>query len=163
MGRWTARQVLAAMPRERRVEAIRAFWDDPRLRRADRIAALEPWLRARGMRAAFLDRLPRARRAELMADTALPEDTAHQVLMSWHLVRRRPLLERFLDLLGIEHDEGVIEHAFEPPAAEDVSRAIDTLRQEFDAEDVETYLRTLTASDPVSWAAVAERIEDPGT
>jgi len=48
MGRWTARQVLAAMPRERRVEAIRAFWDDPRLRRADRIAALEPWLRAHG-------------------------------------------------------------------------------------------------------------------
>ncbi len=163
MARWTARQVLRTLPRERRLAVIRAFWDDRRLGRQEKASVMRPWLEARGMRAAFLDKLPRSRRAELMADTALPEETAQQVLMSYHLVEKRDLLQRFLDLLGIEHEDGLIESEFDPPDEKAVGGAIEALEKEFDPEDVALYLRTLVASDPLTWAAVADRIGGPET
>ncbi len=152
----TARSIWNSLPRERRARLALALWEDERLSRAERLAALAPWLAARGMRPAFLERLSRERRAELMAQGGLPEETASQVLTSWHLVHRRPLLSRFLDLLGIPHEEGVItEDVPEPPGKERLAEAVAKLREEFPPEDVDLYLRTLCSSDAVTWAELA--------
>ncbi len=157
----TARQIWKSLDRQRREELALALWEDPRLDRLERAAALAPWLQVRGMRATYLAKLPRQRRASLMAEGGLPEETASQVLMSFHLTHRRDLLGRFLDLLGIAHDQGVITDAedVEPPDAEKIKPAIAELKKEFPAADVELYLKTLVSSDPLTWEAVIGEIE----
>ncbi|MBP7146090.1 MAG: hypothetical protein KBD01_00985 [Acidobacteria bacterium] len=163
MGLWTARQIWKSLDRERRVRSALALWDDERLSRADRLAALGPWLTARGIRASFLEQLPRPRRAELIADAGLPEDTAQQLLMSYHLVHQRPLLGAFLEALGIGHEDGVIAEGadIKPPGEQAVGQALEKIRAEYAADDVELYLRTLTMADAETWAAVAGFAGDP--
>ncbi len=156
MAALTARSIWNSLPRDRRARLALSLWEDERLSREERLSVLAPWLAVRGMRPAFLERLPRERRAEQMALGGLPEETASQVLTSWHLVHQRPMLARFLDLLGISHEDGLIqEDVEEPPSAETLAEAVAKLREEFPAEDVDLYLKTLYSSDAVTWAGLA--------
>lgn len=161
MGLWTAKQVWAAMPKEVRVKAALALWEDERLERDERQQALSSWLAARGLRGSFLEKMPRPRRAELMAQGALTPDTAYQVLLSYHFAHQAQLLGKFLDALGIEHEKGLIAHEIEPVEPEKLAQALEAIRAEFPAQDVEIYLRTLTATDPVTWKAVGDVVGDP--
>jgi hypothetical protein len=162
MALWTARQIWHSLPREKRLTAALALWEDERLARPARTAALLPWLTARGMRLAFLEQMPRPRRAQVMADGGMPEETAAQVLLSHHLQHQRKLLARFLDELGVPHDNGLIKEALAAAPAEDVvRRAVKKMGAEFPAEDVELYLRTLIATDPDNWGVLAPFAGDP--
>ncbi len=164
MGLWTAKQIWASLPRDRRQAAALSMWEDEHLARTARNAALVPWLAARGMRPQFFEQLARTRRAQLMADGGMPEETASQALMSYHLAHQRAILGRFLDGLGIAHDNGLIKEDAQPdpPAAEAVAAALATLRAEFPADDVDLYLRTLVATDPDTWAALVPLVGEPG-
>ncbi len=163
MSPWTAKQIWAAMAREQREAAAAALWEDTNLDRAGRLAALAPWLVARGMRPEFFDKLPRTRRAALMASGGLPEETASQALMSLHLRKRRPLLARFLDELGIPHEDGLIKEGEHPapPSPEALEKAVAAIRAEFPAGDVDVYLRTLLATDPETWVHLGPAAGEP--
>lgn len=163
MSLWTARQIWKTMSRDKRAAAASALWEDKRLSAEGRQEALEPWLKARGLRGKFFAELPRTRRTELIAEGGVPEETGLQILMSYHLVRQAPLLGRFLDLLSIPNKDGLIEegHQVTPPEGEAARQAVEQLRAEFSAEDVELYLRTLTAADQETWAALAPLAGDP--
>lgn len=163
MGLWNARQIWAALPRDRRQAAAMSLWEDEHLARPNRAVAIAPWLAARGVRAAFFDQLPRARRAAMMAEGGMPDETASQALLSFHLCHRRPLLAMFLDELGIEHDQGLIKEGAHPapPAKEAVAAAVEKIRTAFDAEDVTLYLRTLTATDPETWEHAGDFAGEP--
>lgn len=159
---WTARQVWKAMSREQRLQAAEALFADERLDKPSRLQALAPWMVAQGLRLQFLDSLPRARRASLLASSGLPEETAAQVLLSFHLVARRPLLARFLDLLGVKHKDGLVEEDQDMrPDPAKLPEAILVMRREFPPEDVDVYFRTLVAADPEGWEALAEEIAPP--
>ncbi|MCU0223728.1 MAG: hypothetical protein MUF27_06600 [Acidobacteria bacterium] len=165
MALWTARQIWKTLPKERRAEAALALWEGENVSREDRLVALAPWLTARGFRGSYLEQLPRPRRAALIAEGGLPEETAMQVLSAFHLAHRRPLLSRFLDLLEVPHDNGLFREGEgldpEKLTAERLAAAAAALRAEFPPDDVDLYLRTLTAQDPVSWAALAPLAGDP--
>jgi hypothetical protein len=163
VGVWTARQIWNGLDRETREQMAQAFWQDPRMGPAERWVTLDPWLRARGMRPAYLEKRSRPQRAALMAQGGLPEETALQVLMSFHLVERSEMLARFLDELGIEHEEGLISEDanLEDVGEERVRQAAAALKESFDEDQVELYLKTLTASDAVSWEAIAPLVPDP--
>jgi hypothetical protein len=162
---WTARQIWKSLPKERRTEAALALWEADTVTREDRFSALAPWLTARGFRASYLEQLPRPRRAALLAEGGLPEETAMQVLSAFHLAHQRPLLSRFLDLLEIEHDHGLFKEGegLDPERLTSgrLEAAAATLRAEFPPDDVDLYFRTLTAQDPGSWGALSELAGDP--
>ncbi len=163
MGQWTARQIWKTLDRDTRATVALSLWEDERLDRHERAAALVPWMAARGVRVAYLEKLSKARRASLIAEGGIPEDTGVQLLMSFHLVHRRALLACFLDELGIEHEDGIITDGaeVEAPDAEKAAKAIGTLRERFEEEHVLLYLKTLTATDALTWAAIAETLDDP--
>ena len=163
MGLWTSKEIWRSLSRDQRLAAAQALFEDARLPRAARVQALAPWLKARGMRLAFLDQLPRARRAQALADGGLPEETATQVLLSYHLVRQRPLLARFLDELGAKHEDGVLQDGGldGPPPADVLRGAVDKIRAEFPAQDVDLYVRTLTAMDAELWSGLSDFAGDP--
>ncbi len=162
---WTARQIWKTMPKEQRNAAARALFEGDQVSREDRYSALAPWLASRGLRLSYLEQLPRPRRAALLAEGGLPEETAMQVLSSYHLAHRRPLLARFLDLLGIPHDDGVFKDpdGLDPAVltAEKLADAVKTLRAEFPTEDVDLYVRTLTAQDPLTWEGLKDLAGTP--
>lgn len=160
---WTARQIWKTMSRDKRAEAISALWEDKRLSGASRAGALDPWLKARGLRPQFFNELPRSRKTGLLAEGGVPEETALQILMSYHLVKQAGLLARFLDLLSIPNENGMIKegHEVTPPSETEVNKAAGQIREEFSPEDVDLYLRTLTAADSVTWAGVAPLAGDP--
>jgi hypothetical protein len=162
---WTARQIWKTLPKERRAEAALALWENEHVSREDRLAALAPWLMARGFRASYVEQLPRPRRAALIAEGGLPEETAMQVLSAFHLAHRRPLLARFLDLLEIPHDNGLFKEGegldLDKLTPEKLKAAVDAVRSEFPPDDVDLYVRTLTAQDPDSWKGLAELAGEP--
>ena len=149
------------MDRETRARCAGALWEDERVSRDERAYALSTWLQARGMRASFFEKLPRKRKIEHLAGGGLTEDTAQQILLSYHLTHRQDMLESFLDALGIAHDKGLIEEDFDPPSREAAEKAAAALRESFEEPDVELYLKTLTATDPVTWEAIGELLPDP--
>jgi hypothetical protein len=150
------------MSREQRLQAAEALFADERLDKPSRLQALAPWMVAQGLRLQFIDSLSRARRASLLANSGLPEETAAQVLLSFHLVARRPLLARFLDLLGVKHKDGLVEEDQDMrPDPAKLPEAIAVMRREFPAEDVDVYFRTLVAADPEGWGALAKEIAPP--
>ncbi len=156
----TARAIWNGLSREIRQQAASALWSDDQIDRGDRARALVPWLAARGLRYQYLEKLPRARRATLMAEGGVPEETAQQLLISFHLVHRRDLLSAFLDALGIDHEDGLIsaEADLEPATDEAVSKAVAAVEESHPEDDVALYLRTLAATDPVTWAAVVRQL-----
>lgn len=160
---WTARQIWKSMTNDQRLAAAEALFSDERLDRMQRLQALAPWLVAQGMRPQFLETLPRARRAALLARGGVPEETAAQLLLSLHIVARRPLLTLFLDQLGIKHEGGLVdgEEALRPDPAK-LPQAIAAVRKEFPPADVELYFLTLLAADPDAWQGLASEVPAAG-
>lgn len=165
MALWSARQIWKTMPKEQRAAAALSLWEGNQVSKEDRYAALAPWLAARGFRLSYLEQLPRPRRAALLAEGGLPEETAMQVLSSYHLQHRRPLLSRFLDLVGIPHEDGLFKDpdGVDPTTltAEKLADALTSLRAEFPADDVDLYVRTLTAQDPTTWEGLKDLAGTP--
>jgi hypothetical protein len=85
---------------------------------------------------------------------------AARLLVSYHLQHQRPMMGRFLDLLGIAHEEGLIND--ESPAApppEKLDEAAKALAGEFPRADVARYFWTLLWQDPETWGGLKDRPE----
>jgi hypothetical protein len=149
------------MPQERRLEAARAFWDDEQSveQHAEAVVAIAQHLKFRAKSAAAL---PVEKRAKYLAGLPGVSDLlASRLLVAYHLTRQRPMMGRFLDLLGIAHDDGLIaEEEVKRPDKSRVVSAAKTLRGEFPAQDVELYFATLAGQDPETWSDLAEQVSD---
>ena len=84
------------------------------------------------------------------------EGIANRALVVYHLETQRPMLEKFLDALGIPHQEGMItESTSAPPDEAALRSAALALAGEFPLESVRLYLRTLAAQDAETWRPLA--------
>jgi hypothetical protein len=132
----------------------RGTWDDPAGRReADRAIA-----GAVRFRPAAVRKLPLEKRIDYLLRAVRPDDSlATTLLLALHLDRRRPLLERFLGQLGIPQEAGMIDpdHEVEPPAEAPLREAVEGIREEFPASEVDLYLASLLAMEPETWAGLA--------
>ena len=151
------------MPQERKFEAARAFWEDDQAaeQQAEAVVAIAHHLKFRPRSAAAL---PIERRARYLAGLPVVSDLlAARLLVAYHLATRRPMMGRFLDALGIAHQDGLIteEHVQRPEKARLVEAAA-TLRQEFAGGDVDLYFRTLVGQDPDTWSDLSEQVSPEG-
>jgi hypothetical protein len=67
------------------------------------------------------------------------------------------MMEAFLDSLGIEHENGLIndENVTKPDAAK-LRAAAGELAKSYPPEDVSLYFSTLISQDPDTWGPLAE-------
>lgn len=143
------------MPLEKRVLAADAFWRDteaPEIeaQHAEAIVSLARRLnfRPKSLQSVSVER--RARHLAQMADVS--DSIATRALIAYHFTQQRPLMGAFLDALGIAHDNGLItEEEVTAPTAERLAQAVTQVRGAFAAEDVDLYLRTLSALDSGTW------------
>jgi hypothetical protein len=78
----------------------------------------------------------------------------------YHLERQRPMMGAFLDLLGIAHENGLINEENVPkPDADKVRQAAKDLAATYPSEDVSLYLATLVSQDPETWETLVEIAE----
>ena len=140
------------MPPDRRLEAARAFWEDEQSgeQQAEAIIAIAQRLKFRPKSAASLSLEKRARYLATLPTTS--DLVASRLLVSYHLSSQRPMMGRFLDLIGIAHDNGLITaDEVGRPERRRLEEAAKSLRQEFPEKDVELYFSTLVAQDPDTW------------
>lgn len=143
-----------------KVAAATAFWSDDQagLEQAEGVALLARQIK---FRPKSVISLPVEKKAKHLAGVGQVSDLlAARLLVSYHLQHQRAMMGRFLDLLGIAHEEGLItEESPAAPTAEKLDEAVKALAAEFPKDDVSRYLWTLLWQDPETWGGLRGRPE----
>ena len=96
----------------------------------------------------------------LLGAVRVGDALASTLLLALHLGRRRAILAAFLDQLGIEHEDGVIQvDEFETPTAEQFTAAVGAVYEAFPADEAEVYFATLIAMEPEAWEGLIDVLE----
>jgi hypothetical protein len=143
----------------RRLEAAQAFWSDEQSveQHAEAVMLIAQRLKFRPISAAAL---PDDKKARYLANLpAVSDPIASRLLVSYHLTSHRPMLARFLDLLGIGHENGLItEEHVKVPGEPQLRAAVQALSGEFPREDVDLYFATLISQDPDTWSGLETHV-----
>jgi len=145
---------------EQRLEAAGFFWNDEHSadQQLEAVASIATHMKFRPK--SVLTLAPE-RRAKYLATLPTMSDTvAARALVSYHLERQRPMMGAFLDLLGIPHENGLIndENVDKPDAARIKAAATD-LAAKFPPDEVMLYFATLVSQDPETWEALVDVVE----
>jgi hypothetical protein len=149
------------LPLERRVDAAGLFWDDEHSadQQVEAVASIATHMKFRPRSILGLAPEKRAKYLAQLPTSSAP--IAARALVNYHLERQRPMMGAFLDLLGIPHDNGLInEENVAKPTIEKVREAAAELSSKYPPEDVSLYLATLVSQDPETWEGLIE-VADP--
>ena len=143
-----------------RTSAAAAFWrdDQTQIEQGEAVALIARQIK---FRPKSVLTLPVEKKAKHLAAMGQVSDLlAARLLVSYHLHHQRPMMGRFLDLLGIAHEDGLItEESPAAPAPEKLDEAAKALGAEFPAADVSLYFWTLLWQDPETWGGLQGRPE----
>ena len=145
------------IPLERRIDAAGLFWEDEHSadQQVEAVSAIATQMK---FRPKSVIALAPEKRAKYLAQLPSISDTiAARVLVNYHLERQRPMMAAFLDLLGIQHENGLIsDETVAKPDPDKVQNAAKELSAKFPSEDVSLYLSTLVSQDPETWEALID-------
>jgi hypothetical protein len=128
-------------------------------------ATLNAVAEARHVRPVFLERQPRTQRhADMLASLTKPalEAVAGNLIRTWLVKKYKTMLVDFLNALGIEHSEGVVETL--PEAMDDTKLrpAVDGLLAKYPPETVSVYLHAFNDMNEANWPNLKSMLEsDP--
>ena len=145
------------MPLDGKRLAAEAFWRDENaaIEQAEALGAIAQRIRFRLKSVYAMP--PEKKVQQLLALPVVSEAVAARLLVAYHLEQQRPMMARFLDALGITHEDGLIaEESLTPPSPDRLSAAADTLASSFPSDAVSIYFSTLLWQDPDTWGALAE-------
>jgi hypothetical protein len=117
---------------------------------------------ARHVRPVFLERQPRTlRHAEMIASLARPalEMAAGGLIRAWLVKKQKPMLADFLNALGIQNTDGVVDDL---PATMDDAKlksAIETLLAKYPHEAVAVYLNAFNDMNEATWSNLKTLLE----
>jgi len=141
---------------DRKLMAADAFWHDENggAEQAEVIATIAQRIKFRTKSVIAMPVEKKSR--HLMALPVVSEAVAARLLVASHLVHQRPMMGRFLDALGIAHEDGLIaEEKLEPVAKERLAVAAKTLAESCASEDVSLYFSTLLWQDSETWGGLS--------
>ena len=155
-----AYQVFGSMPAERAVQVLAAVAEKAPRAYAAALAAAGAAMKARPV---FLRRQPPEKRAEMVRrclSRVSANALAEELLATYFVDCRQELLVEWLDLLGLAHEEGILEENApdEPPEAE-LAQKIKTFLAGEDPEDRSLLLRAFAAQDAVDWPTLEKSLE----
>jgi hypothetical protein len=148
------------MPMERRLEAADLFWNDEHSadQQLEAIASIATHMKFRPK--SVLGLAPDKRAKYLATLPTMTDTIAARALVNYHLERQRPMMGAFLDLLGIAHENGLInDETVAKLDAAKVKTAAAELATKFPADEVSLYFSTLVSQDPETWSALVDLVE----
>lgn len=144
------------MTPDQRLRAAQAFWTDEQASddqlQAVLLIAQQKKFRPKSVLSLDLDRRSR----HLASIAALPDALAARALVLYHLNGQREMMGTFLDVLGLKHENGLIEDDDAQPDPEKLGPAVAAIAEKYPAEDVSLYLTTLICQDPATWGALSD-------
>jgi hypothetical protein len=144
------------MTPEQRLAASRAFWQDEQAAN-DQAQAAFVIAQQKKFRPKTIMSMDEERKARHLASLpSVPDVVAGRALIVYHLADHRPMMGTFLDLLGIPHEDGVIQEDNVVPEPSKLGPAAAKLLDQFPREHVSLYLNTLLCQDPETWGGLAE-------
>jgi len=153
-------QVFASMTPEEATALMRGLNEKVPVMFTQAVHAAAAALKSRPV---FLMKQPFEKRAAAVRRTlsrVAANDVASEILAVYFLECRKELLIEWLDLLGIEHDEGTLSE--DEPAAPDDARldsAIAEFRKASGDPDRELLMRAFAAQDAIEWPSLDARLE----
>ncbi len=139
------------MTSEQRLRAASALWRDDQAT-SDQMQAALLIAKQIKFRPKTVAGLAGDRKARYLASIPdLPEDLAARMLVLYHVAEQRPMMSAFLDAVGIEHENGLIEGDTVAPDPEKIAAAAAAIARQYPAHDVSLYLNTLLWQDPAAW------------
>jgi hypothetical protein len=152
-------QLWKPLPPDRKQLAAEAFWRDGEagLEQAEAIAAIAQRIK---FRTKSVVSMPIDKKVHHLIGMPVSELVAARLLIAYHLAHQRPMMGRFLDELGIAHEDGLIaDENMSPPPPDRLVAAARALASAFPADDVSLYLSTLLWQDPETWGSLADVAE----
>ena len=149
-------QLWKQLSAERKLEAAGAFWRDENAaaEQAELLATIAQRIKFRIKSVVAMPVEKKAR--QLVSLPAVSEAVAARLLVVYHMAHQRPMMGRFLDGLGIAHEDGMIsDEEMEAPPPDRLAAAAGTLAAAFPADEVSLYLSTLIWQDPDTWGGLA--------
>ena len=125
-------------------------------------ATLQAVAEARKVRPVFLERQPRTERHTQMVSTlARPslELVTGNLIRAWLVKKHKNMLVDFLNALGIQHNEGVVEDLPESMADDKLKPAIDALLAKYPQEAVAVYLHAFNDMNEANWPNLKTMLE----
>lgn len=110
-------------------------------------------------RPVFLKRQPKASRHQLMLKSLTRpgfNEAASGLIRGWLLKHQAIMVKQFLDGLGIEHEEGIVEELPDSVNGDKLNAAIDTLLTSHDKEIVVLYLHAFHTMNNAGWKNLEE-------
>jgi hypothetical protein len=148
-------QVFAAMPPEQATQVLRTLAEHAP---ATYASSLQLASAAFKTRPAYLRRQPFEKRAAYIRRAlarVASNVVAQEILAVYFLECRKPLLVEWLDLLGIEHEDGLLsEDTPAPPAEGELREAAERFRAADDDPERELLLHAFAAQDSIDWPAL---------
>jgi hypothetical protein len=117
---------------------------------------------ARKLRPVFLERQPRTERhTQMLSTLARPslEMVTGNLIRAWLVKKHKNMLVDFLNALGIQHNEGVVEDLPESMADEKLKPAIDALLAKYPQEAVAVYLHAFNDMNEANWPNLKTMLE----
>ena len=145
-----------------RQKAALAFWQaDEAI--DDQVQAAMLIAQQKKFRPKFVLGLDDERKSKHLASMAnLPEQVAARALIAYHLEAQRPMMGAFLDVLGITHENGVIQEDDVKPDGAKLAPAVDAIEKAYPADDVSLYLNVLLCQDPETWGGLRPIVDAKG-
>lgn len=114
----------------------------------------------------FLLKQPREKRAQMVRralSRVAASELAEEVLAHYFLEVKRPLLEEWLDAVGVPHEEGVLQGTEAPPPPEETKlrEAVAGFLRGEEPEDRALLLRAFAAQGAVDWPALDPLLPPP--
>lgn len=159
---WTALTV------EEKEDACLAFWQGTdALSREAQPRVLHDLAGALRFRELFVKRMTaadKARHLRRLIDGPTLRQYEDDVLRSWLVVRKAPMLVCFVETQGMKHIGGIIQDESAPPTAKSLRKGIQAIKAQFTARDVALYMAVMSSAGGEFWVglpdAVAAEIPD---
>ena len=128
-------------------------------------AAIQGLANQRNLRGVFIERKPpNERHSWMQAALSRPvsDAVASHLLQAWLLSGHKPMLNDFLDALGVAHEEdGTVEELPASPPKETIAAAVAQLLAKYPAETVAIYLHAFRDMDStVQWPSLDEILSE---
>ncbi len=128
-------------------------------------ATLQAVANARHLRPVFLERQPRPQQhATMLATLTRPalDLAAGTLIRTWLVKKQNAMLVDFLNALGIQNTEGVVEDLPESMEDEKLKAAVELLLTKYPPETVAVYLHAFNDMNEANWSNLKAMLEsDP--
>ena len=144
-------------------EACLAFWEGKDTFSRDALPRVTQELAgALKFRETFLKRLPlpeKARHLRRLVDSPALRHVCDDLLRSWVVSRKNPMLVCFVEAQGLSHIGGVIDDSVTPPGLDSVKKGVRAVRDHFPPREVALYMGVMLTVGGDFWTGLAEAVD----